>query len=226
MIIQLDELSIEVIRKPIKHMYLRINASTGEIKISAPLKLPLSSIQRHVTEKREWIHRAQARLLLRKSMRPTRTMSREEQLFLGKTYTLITHRNATSRSIVIEGEVMHYFLKAGDVEKELFFLQQWYKQQMHALVLPLIQKWSAIVGVSVQTVGIKAMKTRWGSCNVVARRIWLNLNLIQKPVICLEYVLVHELVHLLEASHNKRFHALMTQFMPEWKQHKRLLEGF
>ena len=226
MIIQLDELSIEVIRKPIKHMYLRINASTGEIKISAPLKLPLSSIHRHVTEKREWIHRAQARLLLRKSMRPTPTMSREEQLFLGKTYTLITHRNAPSRNIVIEGALMHYFLKAGDVQKELFFLQQWYKQQMHALVLPLIQKWSAIVGVSVQTVGIKAMKTRWGSCNVVARRIWLNLNLIQKPVICLEYVLVHELVHLLEASHNKRFHALMTQFMPEWKQHKRLLEGF
>ena len=99
-----------------------------------------------------------------------------------------------------------------------------HREQMRALLPPLFEKWEAIIGVKASEWGIKAMKTRWGSCNTVKKRIWLNLHLIHKPLICLEYVLVHELVHLLEASHNKRFYALMTEFMPAWKEHRELLK--
>ena len=97
------------------------------------------------------------------------------------------------------------------------------RQEMRALLPTLIQKWEVIIGVRVNEWHIRAMKTRWGTCHPLKKRICLNLHLMQKPLICLEYVIVHELVHLLEASHNQRFYALMTQFMPEWKEYKRLL---
>lgn len=96
--------------------------------------------------------------------------------------------------------------------------------QMKAILPPLFEKWEVIIGVKAHEWGVKAMKTRWGSCNTVKKRIWINLHLIHKPRVCLEYVLVHELVHLLEASHNKRFYALMTEFMPDWKAHRQLLK--
>jgi len=99
-----------------------------------------------------------------------------------------------------------------------------HRQQMKELLPPLFEKWEAIIDVKAHEWGVKAMKTRWGSCNTVKKRIWINLHLIHKPRICLEYVLVHELVHLLEASHNKRFYALMTEFMPDWKAHRQLLK--
>jgi predicted metal-dependent hydrolase len=96
---------------------------------------------------------------------------------------------------------------------------------MESLLPGLIARWEQIIGVNVADWGIKKMKTRWGSCNTRARRIWMNLSLIRKPQLCLEYVLVHELVHLLEASHNQRFYALMTQYMPNWREHQLTLEG-
>lgn len=99
-----------------------------------------------------------------------------------------------------------------------------HREQMKTILPPLFEKWEAIIGVKANDWGVKAMKTRWGSCNTVKKRIWINLYLIHKPRICLEYVLVHELVHLLEASHNKRFYALMTEFMPDWKAHRQLLK--
>lgn len=99
--------------------------------------------------------------------------------------------------------------------------QNEYRAQMHAIIPDLIRKWEPILGVTVHEWRSRAMKTRWGSCNTIKKRIWLNLHLMQKPLQCLEYVLVHEMVHLLEASHNRRFHQLMSQFMPQWKQYKR-----
>lgn len=121
---------------------------------------------------------------------------------------------------------MHCFLRSYALEDRTQFLQNWYRKQMQLLLPALIQKWEPIIGVSVQAWGIKSMKTRWGSCNVVAKRIWLNLNLIKKPLVCLEYVLVHEMVHLLEANHSKRFYAHMNRLMPQWKEHQHLLESF
>jgi hypothetical protein len=99
-----------------------------------------------------------------------------------------------------------------------------HREQMKAILPPLFEKWEAIIGVQASAWGVKVMKTRWGSCNTLKKRIWINLHLIHKPRICLEYVLVHELVHLLEASHNQRFYALMTEFMPDWKAHRQLLK--
>ena len=226
MIIEIDGVSIEIVRKPIKNMYLRVQPSTGNVTVSAPMKLSLKAIQTQLTAKRDWIHTARARAIARKPSLPTPLMMEhgEKHHFLGASYALVIHPNAPSKGVIIEGEFMHCFLKSDSHEKRALFLKAWYKQQMQSLLPDLIRKWEPIIGVCVRAWGVRTMKTRWGSCNVLAHRIWLNLRLIQKPLVCLEYVLVHEMVHLLEANHSKRFYALMTRFMPEWKTYQKQLE--
>ncbi len=225
MIIELDNISIEILRKPIKNMYLRIHYSTGDVTVSAPLKLSLKAIRNQLDIRRAWIHTARARAIARVPPSLVKMECGETHYFLGKPYVLSIQPNVHLKGIVIEGDLMHGFLESHTPSARKKCLQIWYKKQMQQLIPDLIQKWEPIIGVAVHAWGIKSMKTRWGSCNVVAHRIWLNLNLIQKPLICLEYVLVHEMVHLLEANHSKRFYALMTQFMPKWADYQTLLKS-
>lgn len=224
MVIEMDNISIEIVRKPIKHVYLRVSTSTGKVSVSAPLRLPLAAIQAQLDAKRAWIHKAHARAMAREGSSPLTMEHGEQHYFLGKSYSLVVHPVAHLKGIIIEETCIHGFFSAQSVAERKALLHAWYKQQMQALVPDLIKKWEPIIGVSVYAFGVKSMKTRWGSCNVVAHRIWLNLNLIQKPLVCLEYVLVHEMVHLLEANHSKRFYALMTRFMPQWREHQKQLE--
>lgn len=227
MIIELDGIPITIIRKSIKNMYLRIKPVTGDVVVSAPNKLSLQIIKAQLLTKKAWIHTARTRILTQKPTIETSSLMEngEQHFFLGTPYTLMIHPNTPSKKISLEGQFLHCFLQSYSYEKRVTVLHAWYKEQMQNRLPDLIQKWEPIIGVRVHAWGIKIMKTRWGSCNVKAHRIWINLRLIQKPLICLEYVLVHEMVHLLEASHNKRFYALMTQFMPDWKSHQKQLEG-
>lgn len=224
MIIEMDDIPVHITRKRIKNMYLRVHSSTGDVSISAPLKLSIDVIQNHLSSKRAWIHAARARIAKRELPQPLRMETGETHYFLGEAYDLVIHPDSNPKKILIEGGVMHCFLQSSNQVVRNQFLLNWYKQQMQALLPGLIEKWEPIIGVSVNAWGIKIMKTRWGSCNVIAKRIWLNLNLIKKPLICLEYVLVHEMVHLLEANHSKRFYAHMERFMPQWREYQRVLE--
>jgi predicted metal-dependent hydrolase len=99
-------------------------------------------------------------------------------------------------------------------------LQRWYRQQLKELIPPLLQKWQLVLGVQVNDWAIKKMKTKWGACNSKAGRIWLNLELAKKPVQCLEYIIVHEFIHLLERHHNDNFAVLMNQFLPQWRSRR------
>lgn len=224
--LEIDGVLVEIIRKPIKNMHLRIYPPEAQVKLSAPLRLKLELIRHFLETKRDWIHAQRTRLLSQVSQLSVIFAQGEKFYFLGKPYTLLIHYQQKPASCRIEGDNLHCFIRAeaADVEKERL-LQNWYRQEMKKRLPPLIQKWSAVIGVSVNDWGIKQMKTRWGSCNMRDKRIWLNLHLIKKPLACLEYVLVHELIHLLEPHHNKRFYSLMDQFMPGWKNHQIELEG-
>ena len=224
MIIEMDDISINILRKPIKNMYLRVSSSTGEVTVSAPLKFSVKTIQAQLEFKRAWIHTARARAMSRTKASPLKMDHGEMHYFLGVQYALVVHSKDHVKGVFIDGHFIHGFLESHSHDERKQRLHVWYKQQMQALIPDLIKKWEPIIGVSVFAWGIKSMKTRWGSCNVVAHRIWLNLNLIQKPLVCLEYVLVHEMVHLHEANHSKRFYALMTRFMPQWAEYKTQLE--
>lgn len=222
---ELDGILIEILRKPIKNLTLRIYPPDGRVAVSAPLRLRLDLIKNQLETKREWIHKQRARLTV-KAAPPANYDSGEQHSFMGEFYTLLIHTTAKRMQIVLNDKILHCYFKANltQLEKESL-LENWYRAEMKALLPILIAKWEPIIGVSVAHWGIRIMKSRWGSCNPHHRRIWLNLNLIKKPLACLEYVLVHEMVHILEASHNKRFYAFMDKFLPQWRQIKAELQN-
>jgi predicted metal-dependent hydrolase len=223
-LVQMHGIDIHLSRKRIKHINLRIDAE-GKVKVSAPMRCALTTIARFLQEKKDWIIQHRARLLLRPQVSQAQFFSGEPHLFLGQMYTLIIHEHAPQQRVALEGTHLCCYLKASaNHDKKRLLLQAWHRAQMKALIPDLLTKWEAIIGVKVNQWGIKIMKTRWGSCNTTKKRIWLNLSLTHQPLGCLEYVLVHELVHLLEASHNHRFYALMSQFMPDWPVYKALLK--
>lgn len=224
--LEMDGLIIEIIRKPIKNMHLRIYPPDGQVKVSAPLRLRLDLIRSQLETKRSWIHAQRARFLTQTLQTPIQLESGEQHHFLGKAYRLLITETNGPQTIHLDNEIMHLFIKSNPslVEKQQV-MACWYRQQMREQLPPLIAKWEPIMGVKVDSWGIRAMKTRWGSCNTRAKRISLNLTLIKKNLCCLEYVLVHEMVHLLEASHNKRFYALMDRFLPPWREYQYELEA-
>lgn len=224
MIIEIDGLPVTLLRKRIKNLNLRIHR-TGNVQISAPLKHPIDSIYRFLQDKRAWIDNHRQRLLqIQQNETPKTLQSGDGIFFLGHRYEPIHHESAQKNEIVIEHGLLHFFMRPDiTVLQQQLCLTRWYHQQMLQRLPCLCAKWENIIGVNANKVQIRTMKTRWGSCNIVKKQITLNLRLIQKPLICLEYVIVHELVHLLEASHNKRFYAFMSQFMPDWKQAKNQL---
>ena len=224
--LEIDGIVVEILRKPIKNMHLRIYPPDGQVRVSAPLRLHLDLIRKQLEARRDWIHAQRTRLRNQITQQATMIETGERLYFLGQAYSLHIHETTKVMKVALEGEFIHCYVKAkaSQIEKEKL-IHDWYRQQMKVLIPTLLQKWETIIGVQVSGWGIKQMKTRWGSCNTRVGRIWLNLNLIKKPLVCLEYVLVHELVHLLEIHHNKRFYAFMDQFLPQWKDHQFLLEG-
>ncbi len=222
--IEIDGITIEILRKPIKNMNLRIYPPDGLVRVSAPLKLSLQQIRHQLEAKREWLHTQRARLQAQPVISAPLMQNGESHYFLGKAYTLNVVESSKPAQLKLKDNILLLSAKLHTTEvTKLACLKRWYQVQMQALIPHLIDKWEPVIGVTVKTWGIKTMKTRWGSCNTRAHRIWLNLSLIQKPIVCLEYVLVHEMVHLLEASHNARFYQLMDQFMPQWRTHQQLL---
>ncbi|BCA94072.1 zinc metalloprotease [Legionella antarctica] len=226
MIIEIDGISIEIIKKPIKNMNLRIYPPNGLVKVSAPLSFSEQFIRQYLQEKNDWIRNQRNRIRERSSYQEEVFQTGATIKFKGQSYLLLIEEHNGPSHIKVKDELIHCYIQQNPSPMQIqMLIERWYRREMESLIPELIKQWETVIGVTVAQWGIKKMKTRWGSCNTRARRIWLNLNLIKKPVLCLEYVLVHELVHLVEASHNKRFYTLMTQFMPQWREYQYLLEG-
>lgn len=226
MIIELDGIPIEIVRKPIKTMRLCIYPPDGLVKVSAPLKLSERFIRYTLEQKKNWIQQQRERIQSRDVAEKNTLQTGETIPFLGKNHLLIIEEHEGPRHIKLNGELMHCYTHPNSSQNQKqMILDIWYQQQMESRLPDLIRYWEKVIGVTVSSWVIKKMKSRWGSCNTKAARICLNLNLIKKPQLCLEYVLVHELVHLWEPSHNKRFYELMSQFMPDWRTHQLMLEG-
>jgi predicted metal-dependent hydrolase len=143
----------------------------------------------------------------------------ESHYFLGKRYRLRVYEVVAPARVAVRGIAsLDLFVRPGasSVQREQVLLR-WCREQLKALIPPLLAKWQPILGVQARNWGVKKMKTKWGSCNPAAQRLWFNLELVKKPTPCLEYIVVHELVHLLERNHTERFTALMDGFMPNWR---------
>lgn len=149
----------------------------------------------------------------------------ESHYFLGQRYRLRVYEQDAPPRVALRGIAsLDLFVRPGaSCDQREAVLLRWYREQLKVLIPPLLEKWQPTLGVQVADWGIKKMKTKWGSCNPNSRRIWFNLELAKKPAPCLEYIVVHELVHLLERHHNDRFSALMELHVPQWRLYRDML---
>jgi predicted metal-dependent hydrolase len=213
---------VEVVRKPIKNLHLSVHPPDGRVRVSAPSHIDDEAVRLAVVSKLPWIRRHQKTFADQPRQSQREMVSGESHYFLGRRYRLsITERDGLTRIALNGGSQLKVQVRPGtDRDKREQLLNEWYRRHMKELLPDLIAKWQPIIGVQVADWGIKKMKTRWGSCNIQDHRVWLNLELAKKSLHCIEYVLVHEMVHLLERQHTDRYRALMDKFMPQWRLHR------
>jgi predicted metal-dependent hydrolase len=187
--------------------------------VAAPLRVDDEAVRLAVISRLAWIKRQQAKYQDQERQSAREYVSGESHYYQGNRYLLnVVYHDAPPKVVIRNKTTLDLFVRTGsDTAQRERVLLAWYRQQLKHMIPPLIAKWEAIIGVEIADWGVKQMKTKWGSCNIEARRIWLNLELIKKPAHCLEFIMVHEMVHLLERNHNDRFIAHMDQFMPQWR---------
>ena len=217
-----NDFEVEVVRKNIKNLHLGVYPPNGRIRVAVPLRVNDEAVRLFTISKTGWIKRQQAKFVAQERQSAREFVSGESHYFQGSRYLLdVTYQDGPPSVSLPNKTRMDLIVRPGsDIAQREQVLLNWYRQQLKELIPPLIAKWEAIIGVQVAEWGVKQMKTRWGSCNIQARRIWLNLALIKKPVHCLEYVIVHELVHLLERHHNDKFKAYMSMYLPQWRLYR------
>jgi predicted metal-dependent hydrolase len=206
-------------RRNIKNLRIGIYAPHGEVRVAAPLRMDEGTVRSFIVSRFGWIVRKRVELERREPLPHRQFVSGEVHHFQGRAHVLAVVEDAGRAHVRRCGDsILQLHVPPGlDAAGRCKVLNLWYRQELRAHLDTLVGDWEARLGVKVAEVRIRQMKTRWGSCNARARRIWLNLDLISKPPRCLEYVLVHELVHFFERRHNPRFYAFMDEFVPEWR---------
>lgn len=220
--IEMGGIQVEIVRKAIKHLRLGVYPPSGRVCVSAPLYVNDAEVRSMVVSKLGWIRRHQARLAGQPQPLACEMVTGEEHYYQGQRYPLQVIEAQAPPKVVLNGNAtLELYARPGaDAVRRAAILDGWYRSQLQALLPDFIARWQPVIGVNVAAWSVRKMKTRWGSCNTRARRIWLNLALARKPLQCLEYVVVHEMVHLLEPNHNARFKALMDRFLPHWRKHR------
>lgn len=216
--LMLGNIPVDIVQKKIKHVHLSVYPPNGKVKISAPDRMNLDSIRVFAVSKLGWIKKQQEKLKNQEREAPREYLNRESHYYLGRRYLmrLIDHQKSSGVFFKHNNIVVH---QRGDssYSKARNALQNWYREQIRGIGGEFIEKWEPIVGVKVNEFKIKVMKTKWGTCNPVAKRIWLNLELAKKPVECIEYIVVHEMIHIIASKHDENFIKLMVKYLPKWK---------
>jgi predicted metal-dependent hydrolase len=220
--IEVSGLSVEVVRKDIKHFYIGVHPPSGRVRVSAPSRFDDDAVRMAIISRLGWIRRKRAVFAKQERQSQREFVTGESHFFAGRRYRLdVTERNCPPTVHLLNNTKIGLSVRPGtDRDKREAIFHRWYREHLHAQVPPLLAKWEPKMEVTVNEVRIKKMKTLWGSCNIRAKRVWLNLELAKKPHSCLVYVLVHEMVHLLERDHNDRFRELMDGFLPQWRTYR------
>lgn len=214
-------MDVEVIQKDIKNVHLSVYPPIGHVKVSAPAEMTLEMIRGYVISKLNWIRKQQDKLQGQVREAPRECIDRESHYFNGKRFLLkVVERDAAPQVILSHSEIVLQVRPGADEVKKRAVLNAWYRQQLKEKATVLITQWEKKMGVSVANVTIRKMKTKWGSCLPASCSICINSELAKKPPEYLEYIVVHELAHLLEPSHNDHFIVLMDGFLPKWRLYR------
>lgn len=219
--LQLGNITIDVEKKDIKNIHLSVYPPNGKVRIAAPEHMELDTIRVFAINKLKWIKKQQS--IFKNQVRETQReyIEKESHYFQGERYLLNVIEHDSKPKVILKHKTIELYVRPNTTtNKRKAIIDEWYRAEMKKIIPPLLDKWEKKIGVKANDFGVKLMRTKWGTCNIEAKRIWLNLELAKKPLICLEYILVHELVHLLERNHNDRFIKYMNEFMPKWRFHR------
>lgn len=211
--------TIEIVRKAIRNLHLAVYPPNGRVRVAAPLGVDDEAVRLAVISRLGWIKRQQAKYEAQPRQSQREMISGETHYFLGRRYRLrVIPHEGMGRIVLRNRSTMELHVRPGtSAEEREQILLRWYRRRLRELIPPLLERWTPRLGVEVREWGIRRMKTKWGACSIEAGRIWLNLELVKKPIRCLEYVIVHEMTHLLERHHNERFTGHLDSFLPQWR---------
>ncbi len=219
---------VQVFHKNIKNLHLNVLPPNGTVRVSAPINMSEDAIRTFLAKRFTWIKKKQATFIIQERQTPRKYIAGESHYLLGKRYRLEIQETTTNSHIEIVGKKKALLkVRRGstcNLRNRVF--EDFYRNELRKVLDPLMCKWQNKIGVIANFWGIRKMKTRWGTCDNISKRIWFNLELAKKPISAIEYVVVHELTHLLERNHNKDFVKLMDKYLPQWRSERDKLNMF
>lgn len=217
--IQLGEISIAVTRKDIKNVHLTVHPPDGRVTLAAPFKTRLEVARAYAISKLAWIRDQQRKLGCQARETPRQFVERESHYVWGRRYLMTVDYQNVKPTVILSNKRITLIVRPGSsTEKRAELMHEWHKLLLHEVVPPLVKKWERKLKVSVSGYFLQRMKTKWGSCNHSAGNIRLNTELVKKPKDLLEYVIVHEMAHLIEPTHSDRFIAILEEHYPSWRE--------
>lgn len=222
-ILHIGSVDIEVTFKAIKNLHLSVHPPYGKVTIASPDFYDLEKIKIYAATKLGWIKREQDKIRSQEREEPKLLITQESHQFLGKRYLLKVIEANRPKLILKHNTIELYAIPNATIEQKHNTLYNWYKRELEAKIGNLVSEYAKVMNISDINFGIRKMKTKWGSCSIEKRMLWFNIELAKKPIDCIEYIVVHELVHLLERNHNKNFIILMDKFLPNWRMQKKIL---
>ena len=221
-----EEITVYVTRKPIKNIHLRINPPEGQVVVSAPWHMNKQAVADFVRRNLAWVRSNVQKVQTRPVKIPNKYVTGETLYLWGKPYRLRVVPTIGNHSLIFrDGEAVLCVAADSTTEEREKCILECYRDILKEKIPPILDKLEKITGLHAAEWRTKTMKTRWGTCNIKAKRLWFNVQLAEKPPICLEYVVLHELMHLIERYHNAHFAALMDRYMPKWREIKQLLNS-
>lgn len=222
-ILHIGSIEIEVTFKAIKNLHLSVHPPYGRVTIASPDFYDSEKVKIYASTKLGWIKREQNKIRSQEREDPKLMITQESHQFLGKRYLLKIIEASRPKLLLKHNVIELYALPNATLEQKQKTFFNWYKKELEAKIGNLISEYARQMNIANINFGIRKMKTKWGSCNIEKRMLWFNIELAKKPIDCVEYIVVHELVHLLERNHNKNFVILMDKFYPTWRIQKKIL---
>jgi predicted metal-dependent hydrolase len=218
-VVRVDDFDVDVVRKDIKNLHLAVYPPLGRVRVSAPATLDDEAVRLAVIARLAWVRRQRRQIQSQERETPREMTDGETHYLWGRAYRLRIIEDGAQQAVTLSGDRrLELHVRPGaDRQARERRLAEWQRRELRRVAHGVVSQWAGVIGVSEPSWAIRRMRTKWGTCVPERSRIWLNLELAKKPRECLEYIVVHELVHLLERNHTERFYELMDRFMPDWR---------
>lgn len=222
-ILKIGEVDIEITFKPIKNLHLSVHPPAGRVTISSPEFYDLEKVKIYAATKWNWIKKEQFKIANQAREPERKFITQESHFLLGERYLLKVVNSKTNKVEKKPHKLLLNVVDKDNIDLKRKILYQFYRKELQLRLNSYIAQYADIIGLTIPKYGIRTMKTKWGSCAIRTQRLWFNIELAKKPIECIEYIVVHELVHLLENNHNKNFVILMNKYLPNWRVQKKIL---